>query len=121
MSDELKPCPFCGEEPRVSDLLVYPNGEKYPANVKCRRCGIVKANYDSVEKAVTVWNTRPGEDALRAEIERLQAQNKDLLEALECLLDTVDKSMHGVEGLHTWQCGAPDHGRCSCDAYERVS
>ncbi len=53
----------------------------------------------------------------RAEVERLQAKNKELLEALEYLLDAIDKSMSGVDGLHTWQCGAPDHGRCSCDAY----
>lgn len=37
---------------------------------------------------------------------------KTLLDVLEYLVDTIDQSMHAEHGLHTWQCAAPDHGKC---------
>lgn len=48
---------------------------------------------------------------------RLVAAAPELLEALVYLVEAIESSMHGEESLHTWQCAAPDHGKCTCDAY----
>lgn len=48
---------------------------------------------------------------------RLMAAAPELLEALVYLVEAIESSMHGEESLHTWQCAAPDHGKCSCDAH----
>lgn len=47
---------------------------------------------------------------------RLIAVAPELLEALVYLVEAIESSMYGEGGLHTWQCAAPDHGKCSCDA-----
>ena len=58
MSD-LKPCPFCGSDPTVYQ------GEVHCMNKSCFACGTF---ITSPEK----WNSRPVEDQLRLEIEKLQ-------------------------------------------------
>jgi Lar family restriction alleviation protein len=65
MTDELKACPFCG-----SDKIHLVAGMGY--YVKCLGCGQDTNICDYAKEAVTVWNTRPIEDALRKEIEELK-------------------------------------------------
>ena len=87
MSDQLKPCPFCGSEP----LMVHAVLEEYHSvnpEIICRECGYrikaknlaiaiaysPKENCDFMDRqTIAVWNTRPAEDALTAEVERLKA------------------------------------------------
>jgi hypothetical protein len=58
MSDN-KPCPFCGRDPQsYSDPF-------YPATYLYCCCSRIRSE---------TWNTRPIEDALRAEVERLKAE-----------------------------------------------
>jgi hypothetical protein len=57
MSEELRPCPFCGKEPQEITL----NGEP---KVVCR-CLVREPN---------IWNTRPIEDELRKRIAELEAE-----------------------------------------------
>ncbi len=69
MTDKLKPCPFCGGDAHWGvpcDTLVI---------IACSsdKCGWELA-LDSEEEALRCWNTRPAEDALRDEIERLRAK-----------------------------------------------
>lgn len=59
MTDDLKPCPFCGEK-----NLVDSGGIVSCASVHCGGAAGRSA----------VWNTRPVEDKLRAEVEKLRAQ-----------------------------------------------
>ena len=55
MSEELKPCPFCGEP------VVF---NKFAEKVVCEDCGAtIYSDY---------WNTRPIEDALNARIAELE-------------------------------------------------
>ena len=68
---ELKPCPFCGYEPETKEVHVYPNGEKSPAFIKCKRCNYHLFSYNE-EGLFVHWNCRPTENALRAENERLR-------------------------------------------------
>ena len=76
--DELKPCPFCGEIPDAN--VIYPSSgitffqefdvRKPIIQVGCRHCGI------DISHNLVFWNTRPAEDALKAEIEELRYLEK---------------------------------------------
>lgn len=69
MSEELKPCPFCGV---TGDNLRYDHLHKEG----CIRWLLDRASRTETkcpgELLRKAWNTRPIEDALRAEIERLK-------------------------------------------------
>ena len=64
MSVELKPCPFCGKEPRTYSSLAAGN---------CAVCcgGPVGLTFDE-------WNRRPLEDALKEKCERYEAAFKKI-------------------------------------------
>ena len=66
--EKLLPCPFCGNsEIEIRTVVVYQNGESSPEVVRCRYCHISIGSSD-VGVAEKKWNTRPLEDALRAEL-----------------------------------------------------
>lgn len=75
---ELKPCPFCGELPEVIK-------EEYQ-ECQCVTPGCPMYVYVCKFER---WNTRPIEDALRAEVKRLRA---------EILAVAPFLAAHGVEG-----------------------
>lgn len=56
---ELKPCPFCGEEPEIVSYISY---HKTVYKVRCnnRDCPIIAATLDyiSIEDAIEAWNRR---------------------------------------------------------------
>ncbi|MHB0965998.1 MAG: hypothetical protein ACYC36_06030 [Bellilinea sp.] len=59
MSEELKPCPFCGGS--KVQIIDY----EFTDQIECDECGnLVRPS---------CWNTRPIEDALRAEIGKIKA------------------------------------------------
>lgn len=66
--DELKECPFCGTK-AVSSVFSIDVFNWYEEKVVCDECRC-RINHP---KAVAIWNTRPAEDALKAEVERLKA------------------------------------------------
>lgn len=67
MSEELKPCPFCGND--------APREGKISGAVWCEDCHSVGNDQDR-------WNTRPAEDALAAKVKELEARLKDCETAL---------------------------------------
>ena len=73
MSDELRECPFCGSTPKY---LYNPAHDVHCIWCANKMCGVRPDvdSYVSKEQAVENWNTRPIEDALRAEVLRLNAQ-----------------------------------------------
>lgn len=74
MSEELKPCPFCGAEARYKYLNGYPW-------VECSRCDVVGPDFSLREPAIAAWNTRPGEDAAeRRGMERELEEARDIIE-----------------------------------------
>lgn len=72
MSDELKPCPFCGKEMTMNNFF---SCDGYP-----QACGCWEKT-TSGDASLSVWNTRPIEDALQACIDALEAENAELKEA----------------------------------------
>ena len=76
MSEELKPCPFCGSEAMIQHTRKW-----YFAvccNPDCETTGLCDLG---VSGATEVWNIRPIEDALKDQIAGLEAR----IAALESL------------------------------------
>lgn len=66
MSEELKPCPFCGGEAKEQNIIIV--GRGLCKMVFCENCNIDFKTPTSIVQ----WNTRPAEDALKAENEELR-------------------------------------------------
>jgi hypothetical protein len=74
MSNDLKPCPFCGNEVGIIHCVGSP---KMDGNwISCDTCerAFIHASGDGVK----IWNSRAIEDKLKAEIESLKASIKNL-------------------------------------------
>lgn len=56
--DELKPCPFCGGEPKLQGFKI--NGkQEYSITCENEGCGVtVHAGIDKLELVIAAWNTR---------------------------------------------------------------
>ena len=78
MSEELKPCPFCGK-PAKWEKKFLTGGIARCSDYRC----IGAFTHLSRSASSGEWNTRPAEDALAAEVERLKADNERLKKALE--------------------------------------
>jgi len=94
---ELKPCPFCG---KVDDLYSIPRylqvtkeeTKEIEWAVGCKRCDVhlYRARY-AKDDGIATWNTRPIEDALRAELARLLEKLHDEMSQLEIATDLGNK------------------------------
>ena len=88
MTENLKRCPFCGNEAEF-------NSDEFGEGVCCKSCGATLHNglygEEGRKLASADWNARPIEDELRGKIEKLEAENKRLREALGVILDEAQK------------------------------
>ena len=88
MTENLKRCPFCGNEAEF-------NSDEFGEGVCCKSCGATMHNgvygEEGRKLASADWNSRPIEDELRGKIEKLEAENTRLREALEVILDEAQK------------------------------
>ena len=83
MSEDLKPCPFCGGNAkryyRADD-----SGWENTDWVGCTDgCGASTACYETKALAVTVWNTRIDTDDMADRIKKLEAKLAKAMKALE--------------------------------------
>ena len=84
MTENLKRCPFCGGEAKCIEYYgLY--------HVVCCYCYTTGRDCPSIETACKAWNNRPIEDELHGKIEKLEAENARLREALEVILDAAQK------------------------------
>ena len=93
MKEQLKPCPFCG-----SDNLQSREGLEW-SDVRCKACLQSVSSFPC--SAENIWNKRPIEDALQAEIETLtgklesakysDAQFREKAKLLQVELDQLRK------------------------------
>lgn len=84
MTEELKPCPFCGGNGSYSNA-------GFGFIVKCRKCGSKTSIQESGKEASEAWNTRSIENELTGKIGKLESENKRLREALGVILDAAQK------------------------------
>lgn len=81
MMNELKSCPFCGNND--IELKQYYNDGWYWF-VTCKNCKAEKIHqFKGV--AIQEWNTRPAEEDLKKEFERLKVALKDMCELWESM------------------------------------
>jgi len=71
MSEELRPCPFCGNKNIRKNFGIFPE-------LFCSECEATIYAYDEHEDLAKSWNTRPLEDALQSRIAELEAENNRL-------------------------------------------
>lgn len=69
MSEQLKPCPFCGGAGREV-IRFYEEGAA--TSIRCQTCKVVTAPFLHIPEAYTAWNTRPGEDKLQERVDALE-------------------------------------------------
>lgn len=74
---ELKPCPMCGGVAQVNTWTMHGITES--------RCFCPNSDCPNSVRTVALatWNTRPIEDALRAQLATLEAENADMKAKLE--------------------------------------
>lgn len=82
---ELKPCPFCGGKNELKQERGY-------VDVCCALIGSTIS--------IDEWNTRPIEDALQAEIDRLQEKLHDELSQLEIATDLGNKRWLALNDIY---------------------
>ena len=105
MSD-LKPCMCC----ESNDIEIITYEEKYHSRkiAKCMNCGARGSVCDSKEEAIEAWNTRPAEDVLTAEIERLKKTIKEIRniadKGFDMGIDFIGAGLDGMTGgVEDWQ------------------
>ena len=92
---ELKPCQ-CGCEAHIgsrTDYQHYATVVWYWVECMCPSCGMTGGADLGKSGAIAKWNTRPIEDKLKAENERLKAENKELNGALDVYLNETLPNM----------------------------
>lgn len=93
-ANELKPCPFCGK----TDKLEFQSWvEQIEAGDDCysQLVEVVFCNNHTVSAHIDIWQARPIEDALRAEVARLQS----LLAAYDGIGEALKESTTTIKRL----------------------
>ena len=98
MTENLKRCPFCGNEAEF-------NSDECGEGVCCKSCGATMHNgvygEEGRKLASADWNARPIEDELHGKIEKLERENTRLREALEVILDEAQKDEPCIMAIKT--------------------
>ena len=98
---DLRECPFCGGKAEIDEVYTGNAWPSYVQKVSCQECGASPDSTDNMDADIDAWNTRPEEDRLRGEVERLQTREdkrraldqafKDLLEKQEPLGEEAER------------------------------
>jgi len=117
MSDDLKPCPFCGNKTPYTDeasCRVFGNRTGHNFAVACSNCEVSAPGNRTMEGAIAEWNTRtpdPRIEALTAKLDdlqdRLNAANKARAHVMKMAVKKQAKLAKAVEALR-WQADQPE-------------
>lgn len=89
MSEELKPCPFCGGQAKVyKGQSLY--ADRIPTRIYCAKCG-ARTGICLSERALKLWNTRT-ETPMQKRISELEAENRRLRKTLEEIEDFANEN-----------------------------
>jgi hypothetical protein len=100
MSEELKPCPFCGGEAEPYQYRVN------TFSVRCKRCKSDCGCWKEPYRAEYVWNSRPIEDEKDKEIARLIAEIDNLQHFCDSILDMAKRNngvLYFKQDSGTWK------------------
>lgn len=61
MSEELKPCPFCGGEAKKQEVKTTILGDTY-WGIKCTKCNCGTVGYLNYNYAIKAWNRRANDE-----------------------------------------------------------
>ncbi len=116
----LKPCPFCGETDPPGEGVFWEEAESVEGGIVriyCESCGDGSPWRDDTPgghlRALNEWNTRPIEDALRAQMAELQTRFDSLLHQRAAQISAA--TLSGFEVV-TNRCLPPD-GKFYCNPY----
>ena len=96
MSNELKPCPFCGAIAQIENRTEYDVGYETYDIVCCTLCDGEMNNTSGREDTISAWNERT--DTLERKLEAMQGAIDISYDALENAR-TKDGSAHADKGL----------------------
>lgn len=104
LSEDLKPCPFCGGNARLWSIPTLDNTDIGVCSVSCENgdCRTATLAYGQEHEAIRIWNNRPVEDSLRA-----QLANKDKVIEAQAELVTALGLLDGdtINGLRRQASG----------------
>ena len=105
MSEELKPCPFCGKKASIQDCSYYGSAPAWSAMCDNPTCFAYTEAFKTKKEAIERWNNRPAEDALVGQLARLlEAERDRLRKALQGLMQAVDGCLTPSEALLWKKC-----------------
>jgi len=103
MSDELKPCPFCGNTEKLDIDLIPADTVFY--FIHCPKFSTEGPADLGVSGAIAQWNTRPLEDALAAKVADIERDNADLFAARKVAEDRVAELLEKNDYTYCSFCG----------------
>ena len=112
--NEIKLCPFCGSKVEMKNAVIYPNMERSPASIRCKKCNFFIADYED-DDLIQHWNNRPIEDVMlkraekaEARVQELESENNwlsgllhDELSQLEIATDLGNKRWKALNKIYT--------------------
>lgn len=104
MSEELKPCPFCGKKASIQDCSYYGSAPAWSAMCDNPTCFAYTEAFKTKKEAIERWNNRPAEEALQKRIAELEAERDRLRKALQGLMQAVDGCLTPSEALLWKKC-----------------
>ena len=104
MSEELKPCPFCGKKASIQDCSYYGSAPAWSAMCDNPTCFAYTEAFKTKKEAIERWNNRPAEEALQKRIAELEAERDRLRKALQGLMQAVDGCLTPSEVLLWKKC-----------------
>jgi Lar family restriction alleviation protein len=94
--NELKPCPFCGNE-----HMFYEQLDRYNWSIKCGNCSCRLAHFESKDLAADGWNTRADDmslDKWKAKAMTYNREKTDLLRRVKEAVEEMKDELIGDEG-----------------------
>ncbi len=89
MSNEIKPCPFCGSDKSLTTEMIFPISKKqneFDWYVICNRCSVYGPYTSSEDGAIKKWNQRPYDydmPAIVKKVQQLEKENEQLKAMLQ--------------------------------------